>query len=50
MSQRLIRGVVILAVALGVLFGGRAFGIAEPILVGVLVVFALSTRGFIWAR
>jgi hypothetical protein len=50
MTQRLIRGLSILAVALGVLFGGRALGVAEPILVGVVVVFALFTKRFVRGR
>jgi len=50
MSLRLIRGIVIVAVALGVLFGGRALGVAEPILIGVVVVFALLTRRFVRGR
>lgn len=50
MAQRLIRGVVILAVVLGVLFGGRALGVAEPILVGLVVVLALFARRFIHGR
>ena len=50
MAQRLIRGVVLLAIALGVLFGGRALGVAEPILIGVVVVLALFTRRFVRGR
>ena len=50
MVQRLIRGVVLLAVALGVLFGGRAVGVAEPILIGVVVILALFTRRFFRGR
>lgn len=50
MTQRLIRGLVILAVALGVLFGGRALGVGEPVLVGVVIVFALFARRFVRGR
>jgi hypothetical protein len=47
MTQRLVRGLFIVAVALGVLLGGRALGVAEPILIGVVIVFALFTKRFI---
>ena len=50
MTQRLIRGLLIVTVALGVLFGGRALGVAEPILVGVVIVVALFTKRFIRGR
>jgi len=50
MMQRLIRGLLIVAVALGVLFGGRALGVAEPILLGVVIVFALFAKGFVRGR
>ena len=50
MTQRLIRGIGILAVALGVLFGGRALGVTEPILIGVVVVFAFFSRRFVGGR
>ena len=50
MSQRLVRGLVIVAIALGILFGGRALGLSEPILIGAIVVLALFTRGFVRRR
>lgn len=50
MPQRLIRGLAIVAVALGILFGGRAAGLPEPILVGAIVVLALFTRTFVRGR
>ena len=49
-SQRLIRGLVIAGVALGILFGGRALGLPEPVLIGAIVVLALFTRGFVRRR
>ena len=50
MPQRLIRGLAIAAVALGTLFGGRAAGLPEPVLVGAIVVLALFTRAFVRGR
>ena len=50
MTQRLVRGLVILAVALSVLFGGRALGLPEPLLIGAIVVLAVSTRLFVRGR
>ena len=50
MTQRLIRGLFIVAVALGVLFGGRTLGVAEPILIGVVIVFAVLTKRFVRGR
>ncbi len=50
MTQRLVRGLVILAVALGVLFGGRALGLPEPVLIGAIVVLAVFTRVFLRRR
>lgn len=50
MPQRWLRVLVILAIALGVLFGGRAIGLSEPVLVAVIVVFALLTRTFVRRR
>ena len=50
MPQRLIRGLAIAAVALTVLFGGRAIGLPEPVLVGVVVGLALFTRAFVRGR
>ena len=50
MSQRLVRGVLVLAVALGILFGGRTLGLPEPVLIGMIVVLALFTRGFVRSR
>ncbi|MCK5448180.1 MAG: hypothetical protein KAJ43_08545 [Gemmatimonadetes bacterium] len=50
MPQRLIRGLAIVAVALGILFGGRAVGLPEPVLIGAIVVLALSTRAFVRRR
>ena len=50
MPQRLIRSLAILAIALGVLFGGRAIGLPEPLLIGVIVVLALFTRTFVRRR
>jgi len=50
MPQRLIRGVAIAAVALGILSGGRALGLPEPALVGAIVVLALVTRAFVRGR
>lgn len=47
MPRRLTRGLVIVAIALGVLFGGRAIGLPEPVLIGAIVVLALFTRAFI---
>jgi len=48
--SRLVRGLPILAVALAILFGGRALGLPEPILVAVIVVLALVTRLFLRGR
>lgn len=48
--ERLARGAVILAVALGILFGGRALGLPDPALIGAIVVLALLTRGFVRHR
>ena len=50
MSQRLVRGLVILAIALAILFGGRAIGLPEPVLIGAIVVLALFTRTFVRRR
>jgi len=50
MPQRLIRGVAIVAVALAILFGGRAIGLPEPALIGAIVVLALFTRVFVRGR
>ena len=50
MTQRFVRGLVILAVALGILFGGRALGLPEPLLIGAIVVLAVFTRVFIRHR
>jgi len=50
MPQRLIRPLVILAIALGVLLGGRALGLPEPVLIGAIVVLALLTRTFVRRR
>jgi hypothetical protein len=50
MPQRLIRGLAIVAVALAILFGGRAIGLPEPVLVGAVVILALFTRGFVRRR
>ena len=50
MPQRLIRGLAIAAVALGILFGGRSAGLPEPVLVGAIVVLALFTRAFVRGR
>jgi hypothetical protein len=50
MPQRLIRGLAVAAVALGILFGGRAVGLPEPILIGAIVVLALLTRAFVRGR
>lgn len=50
MPQRLIRGLAIVAVALGILFGGRAIGLPEPVLIGLVVVLALFTRTFVRGR
>ncbi len=50
MSQRLVRGLVILAAALGVLFGGRALGLPEPFLIGAILVLAVTTRVFVRGR
>ena len=50
MPQRLIRGLAVVAVALGILFGGRAVGLPEPVLVGAIVVLALLTRAFVGGR
>jgi hypothetical protein len=50
MPQRLIRGLAIVAVALGILFGGRAIGLSEPVLVGMIVVLALLSRTFFRGR
>ena len=44
MTQRLVRGLLVVAVALSVLLGGRALGVAEPILIGVVIIFALFTK------
>ena len=50
MPQRLIRRLAIVVVALGILFGGRAVGLPEPVLVGAVVVLALFTRAFVKGR
>jgi hypothetical protein len=50
MPQRLIRSLAIVAVALAILFAGRAIGLSEPVLVGVIVVLALSARTFFRGR
>ncbi len=47
MSPRLMRGLVIGAIALTILFGGRAIGLPKPVLVGAIVVLALFTRTFV---
>jgi hypothetical protein len=50
MGTRLIRGLVIVAIALGILFGGRAVGLPEPVLIGAVLVLALLTRTFVRRR
>ena len=50
MTQRLVRGFVILAVALGILFGGRTLGLPEPLLIGAIVILAVFTRLFVRGR
>lgn len=50
MSQRFVRGLVIVAIALTILFGGRAIGLPEPVVIGAIVVLALFTRTFVRRR
>ena len=50
MTQKFVRGLVILAVALGILFGGRALGLPEPLLIGAIVILAVFTRLFVRGR
>jgi hypothetical protein len=50
MGTRLIRGLVIVAIALGILFGGRTVGLPEPVLIGAVLVLALLTRTFVRRR
>lgn len=50
MSQRLVRGLMIGAIALVILLGGRAIGLPEPVVIGAIVVLALFTRSFVRRR
>ena len=50
MSQRLVRTLVIGAIALAILFGGQAIGLPKPVLIGAIVVLALFTRTFVRRR
>lgn len=48
-GSRLVGGLIVVAIALGLVFGGRALGLGEPWIAAVVVVFAVGVR-LVWPR
>lgn len=46
-GTRLVGGVIVAAIALGLVFGGRALGLGEPAIAVTVVVFAVLVR-LVW--